>query len=180
MRKYLKIFWGLFRLLKEYLLNLGGLKLQGISYCICSGVKIWTHNGGKCNLGKKTWLSENCYLESSGGSISIGYNNFFNTNCRIISLESIKIGDNNLFGPNVVIVDHNHNYKDNKTLICKQGFSCNPVNIGSNIWIGGNVTICSGVTICDRVIVGANTVVTKSIKKPGVYVGIPARLKEEL
>ena len=39
-----------------------------------------------------------------------GFNNFFNTNTKVISMNSIEIGDHNLFGPNVVIVDQNHKY----------------------------------------------------------------------
>jgi len=31
------------------------------------------------------------------------------------------------------------------------------------------------VTICDRVVVGAGSVVTKSIMAPGIYAGNPAR-----
>jgi len=175
MRKYLKITVGLLRLLKEYLINFGHLKLHGISYCVCSGVKFWTHEGGICDIGKKTWFSENCLLESSGGRIKFGFNNFMNSNCHIIAIDDITIGDNNLFGPNVVIIDHNHIYDDPNTLICKQGFTSKPVTIGSDIWICGNVIIGAGVTICDHVVIGANSVVTKSILEPGVYAGNPAK-----
>ncbi|HIR34576.1 MAG TPA: acyltransferase [Candidatus Faecimorpha stercoravium] len=175
MRKYMRIAFGVFRLLVEWILNFGKLKIHGIRYCISSGTGIWIHSGGRCDLGKKTWLSENCRIESHGGNIVFGYNNFFNTNCRIISMGSITIGDNNLFGPNVVVVDHNHIYSDSSELICKQGFSIAPVKIGSDIWVGSNVTICEGVEICDHVVIGANSVVAKSILKPGVYVGSPVR-----
>lgn len=175
MRKYIRIAIGLFRLIKELILNFGSLKIHGFQYCISKGVEIWAHSGGKCDLGKKTWFSENCLIESNGGMITFGYNNFFNTNCRIISMDSIQIGDNNLFGPNVIIVDHNHNYANSTELICKQGFTAQPVIIGSDIWIGGNVTICAGVEITDHVVIGANSVVTKSIHEPGVYVGCPMR-----
>ena len=46
--------------------------------------------------------------------------------------------------------------------------------IGRNVSIGTNATIMP-VTICDRVVVGAGSVVTKSINEPGIYVGNPAR-----
>ncbi len=174
MRKYLNIFIGLFRLLKEELLNGMRVKLNGFSYCISSGVKIKVNSNGKCNLGKKTWLSENCIFEC-GGELTLGFNNFFNSNCRIATITRVDIGDNNLFGPNVIIVDHNHRFTDKDKLICKQGFSSSPIKIGSNIWIGGNVTICEGVTIADRVVVGANSVVVHDLLESGVYAGSPAR-----
>lgn len=46
--------------------------------------------------------------------------------------------------------------------------------IGSRVSIGSNATILP-VNICDDVVIGAGAVVTKSIDKPGVYVGNPAR-----
>jgi acetyltransferase-like isoleucine patch superfamily enzyme len=47
--------------------------------------------------------------------------------------------------------------------------------IGNNVSIGSNATILP-VDICDNVVIGAGAVVTKSIDKPGVYAGNPARL----
>lgn len=175
MRKYLKILSGLFRLLLEEVFNCFRIRIHGIQYCINSGVKFWIHSNGTCDLGRKTWISENTIFECGGGKLTLGYNNFFNSNCRISAIESITIGDNNLFGPNVIIIDHDHKYNDSEILICKQGFNKAPVIIGSNVWIGGNVTICKGVKICDRVVVGANSVVKNSITSPGIYAGIPAK-----
>lgn len=51
--------------------------------------------------------------------------------------------------------------------------------IGNNVSIGSNATILP-VAICDRVVVGAGSVVTRDIVKPGSYAGNPARLKREL
>ena len=47
--------------------------------------------------------------------------------------------------------------------------------VGNKVSIGSNATILP-VSICDNVVIGAGSVVTKSIKNPGVYVGNPARL----
>jgi len=46
--------------------------------------------------------------------------------------------------------------------------------IGNHVSIGTNATILP-VRICDHVVVGAGSVVTKDIDKPGVYAGNPAR-----
>ena len=107
--------------------------------------------------------------------MTIGNNNFFNKNIFIECLSGIDIGDNNLFGPNVVIIDHNHKY-DNNRLISSQGYKKGKIIIGSNVWIGANTTICKGVTIADNVVIGANSVVVKSIVSSGVYAGCPAVL----
>lgn len=47
--------------------------------------------------------------------------------------------------------------------------------IGNNVSIGSNATILP-VQICDHVVIGAGSVVTKDISKPGIYAGNPARL----
>ena len=176
MRKYLKIGVGLIRLLKEEILNGFCIKIQGISYCINSGVKFWIHDKGSCVLGKKNWFSENCIIECSGGILKIGHNNFFNSNCRITAVESIEIGDNNLFGPNVIIVDHDHRFDNSDVLICKQGLKSNSVKIKSDVWVGGNVTICAGAEISNHIVIAANSVVKGKLIEPGVDVGSPAKL----
>ncbi len=51
--------------------------------------------------------------------------------------------------------------------------------IGNQVSIGSNATILP-VEICDNVVIGAGAVVTKSIDKPGVYAGNPARLVRAL
>ena len=47
-------------------------------------------------------------------------------------------------------------------------------HIGNNVSIGSNATILP-VTICDNAVIGAGSVVTKNITKPGIYAGNPAK-----
>ncbi|MGQ5701420.1 acyltransferase [Sandaracinobacteroides sp. A072] len=51
--------------------------------------------------------------------------------------------------------------------------------IGNRVSIGSNATILP-VSICDDVVIGAGAVVTRSIDKPGIYAGNPARLIRSL
>lgn len=46
--------------------------------------------------------------------------------------------------------------------------------IGRKVSIGSNSTLLP-VEICDQVVIGAGSVVTKNITKPGIYAGNPAR-----
>jgi len=46
--------------------------------------------------------------------------------------------------------------------------------VGNQVSIGTNSTILP-VTICDRVVIGAGSVVTKDITRPGIYAGNPAK-----
>ena len=51
--------------------------------------------------------------------------------------------------------------------------------IGNNVSIGTNSTILP-VTICDNVVIGAGSVVTKDLTKPGIYAGNPAKFVRPL
>ena len=51
--------------------------------------------------------------------------------------------------------------------------------VGNRVSIGSNATLLP-VTICDDVVIGAGSVVTKSITQPGIYAGNPARLLRPL
>lgn len=46
--------------------------------------------------------------------------------------------------------------------------------IGNNVSIGSNATILP-VSICNNIVIGAGSVVTKDITKPGIYAGNPAK-----
>ncbi|MBC9825915.1 acyltransferase [Carnobacterium inhibens] len=180
MRKYFMLLFGVIRFSKEYLLNWNNLTVNGFEYYFGKNVKVLLYNKGKCKIDKHNWFAENSIIESNAGKISIGFNNFFNTNCKIISLNSIEIGNNNLIGPNVIIVDHDHKFDQKGILINQQGFKTNKITLGSDIWIGANVVITKGVSICDKVIVGANSTITKNINQSGIYLGNPAKLYKRL
>ena len=47
--------------------------------------------------------------------------------------------------------------------------------LGDNVVIGTNSAIIGPITICDNVIIGAMSLVNKSIVEPGVYVGAPVK-----
>lgn len=54
-----------------------------------------------------------------------------------------------------------------------------PTSIGNNVSIGTNATILP-VKVCDNVVIGAGSVVTKNLEKPGIYAGNPARFLRSL
>ncbi len=53
-----------------------------------------------------------------------------------------------------------------------------PTRVGNRVSIGSNATLLP-VDICDDVVIGAGSVVTKSISRPGIYAGNPARFLRE-
>jgi len=109
----------------------------------------------------------------SPSKLSIGKNVSINRNCILHAGGTITIGDDVLIGPNVVVYSQNHNFSEENLLIRKQGYTLKAVTIGNNVWLASNTIVLPGVSICSDVVVGAQSLVTKSIDKPGVYAGNP-------
>lgn len=51
--------------------------------------------------------------------------------------------------------------------------------IGNDVFIGSGTIVRNGISICSNVIVGAGSYVSSNIERPGVYIGMPARLVRE-
>ncbi|MDA9086246.1 acyltransferase [Methylophilaceae bacterium] len=109
--------------------------------------------------------------------IIFGKNLSINSFCYINGIGDLSFGDNVLIGPSVVISSGLHTVENQNTPTILKPTVLKKITIGNDVWIGANVTIMPGVKIDDGSIIGANSVVTKSTKKFGIYVGAPARLK---
>jgi len=98
----------------------------------------------------------------------------------ICALHSVTIGDDVLIGSNVVIADndfHQIAFKDRKL---NANLVADPVFIENGVWIGADSYICKGVTIGCNSVIGAKSVVTKSIPPNSMAAGIPAKLIKSL
>ena len=93
------------------------------------------------------------------------------------SFDTIEIEDDCLFGGFVLIINGNHGYEDIKTPIkYQESYSTGPILIKAGSWIGRGACIMGGVTIGRNSVVGANSVVTKSIPDYSMVVGNPAKV----
>ena len=94
----------------------------------------------------------------TGASLAIGKNVFINHGCIIVSRERVVIGDDVQFGPNVMIYDHDHDYRAAGG-VRSMKFRTSPIIIGNNVWIGASVVILRGTTIGDNSVIGAGCVI---------------------
>ena len=101
--------------------------------------------------------------------LTIGDGCFVNEGVVFNSRDEIKIGNHVHLSSYCKIYTGTIDYQDWKTHLSA------PVSIGNNCAIASGAIIVGGVDICDDVLVAAGSVVTKSIDKPGLYAGNPAR-----
>ena len=99
-----------------------------------------------------------------------------------IVMAGAVINPNASIGSGVIIntsssVDHDcvvHDYAH----ISVGAHLCGTVEIGCRTWVGAGSTVSNNISICDDCVLGAGTVVIKSIAEPGTYIGVPAKKKD--
>lgn len=129
------------------------------------------------NSGDGLWIQPPFYCDY-GTNLYLGDKVFFNFNCVILDVMTVKIGNRSLVGPNVQIYAATHplNHKERAS-----GLEyAKPVTIGEDVWLGGSVVICPGITIGDRSVIGAGSVVTKDIPSDVFAAGNPCKVIRKL
>lgn len=128
----------------------------------------------------------NCRIEAYPSNndrvLFIGNDFQMNDYVHITAMERVVIGNNVLIASKVYISDCSHgSYSGNEfdshpdTIPKERKMYSNPVFIEDNVWLGEFVSVLPGVTIGRGTIVGANSVVSKSLPSNVIAVGIPAK-----
>lgn len=106
-------------------------------------------------MGKRCWIQQGCTFFDRGG---------------------ITLGNDVFIAPKVNLITINHDPNpENRSATYGR-----PIVIEDKVWIGINSTILPGVTIGYGSIVGANSVVTRSVPPFTVVAGNPARVIKEI
>lgn len=113
-----------------------------------------------------------------GCNIHIGRHFFANFNLTILDEAEVNIGNHVFIGPNVSIYTACHPL-DVETRNTGAEWA-ESVTIGDNVWIGGNVVILPGVEIGADSVIGAGSVVTRSMPSSVVAAGNPAKVIKQI
>lgn len=90
---------------------------------------------------------------------------------------SIRIEDDVMMGAGVHIYVNNHKFDDRTISLIDQGYYPDQaVILKKGCWIGANSIILPGVTIGENSVIGAGSIVTKSVPSFSVAVGSPAKV----
>jgi len=161
---------------------LWGARFQKLGRRATLGRSRLVRNPGTISIGEYTSIQEGWVLADleptmtgDGPKIRIGsycsIQHDFQCNARL----SVEIQDYVLMAPRVFITDSDHVVGVEHTTLCRE-FKSAPVIIEHDCWVGVNAVIVKGVRVGHHSIVGANTVVTRSVPPHSVVVGSPGRV----
>jgi len=134
----------------------------------------WPHQlkiGEHCILQPDIFFNYDHYWVP-GPSIIVGDNVFIGRGCEFNIKEKITIGNRALIASGCTFVDHDHGRDPagNITPDCPGA----RISIEEGAWIGANCTVLKGVRVGVNSVLGAGSVLTKSIPDQEVWAGVPA------
>ena len=137
--------------------HLRSLRFSWKNHC-GKNVQMEFDKGASVSLGRNIGLRNAVYLSvRKGANLVIGNKVFINNGCNIVVHQTVLIGENTKFGQNVMVFDHDYDYKTEGGVSAKV-YKNSDVIIGSNCWIGAGCIILRGTRIGDNSVVGAGCV----------------------
>ena len=120
-------------------------------------------------------------LYAKGGNIRIGDNTGI-SNTAIVAGKEINIGKNVMIGGGCKIYDNDFHsiHLENRLLSPDPDVRCSSVNIEDGVFIGAHSIILKGVTIGKESVIGAGSVVTRSIPEREIWAGNPAKFIKKI
>lgn len=113
-----------------------------------------------------------------GSNIFLGENFYANHHCVMLDGAEIRIGDRVALGPGVHLYTTTHPLNAVQRATGEEFIA--PIVIGDDCWLGGGVMVMPGVTIGARSVIGAGSVVTRSIPEGVLAMGNPCRVVREI
>ena len=141
----------------------------------CVGVSAIRIGKGSA-VGDGSWL--NVCIRDATPRMVIGSAVLIGRRAVLSSGTLLEIGSHTIFGPNVYVSSAEHEYVGNHT---KPILMCGVRDLGrlvieENCWIGMNAVVDGDLTIGRGSVIGANSVVRRSVPPFSVAVGAPARV----
>lgn len=137
----------------------------------------------KISIGDNTTILDGAricvYGDANEVSIEIGDRCYIGFGVTLLALagKKIKIGHDVLLASNILITSECHGMNPEIDVpYMDQLLSGDAVDIGDGCWLGERVCILPGVKIGKKCIIGAGSVVTKSVPDYSIVVGNPAKV----
>ena len=109
-----------------------------------------------------------------GSAMHFGDRVFIGRGCEFNIRYGLTVGDDSLIAAGCVFIDHDHG-RDAITKQISTDFPGGPICVGKGAWIGAKVVVLKSVSIGNHSVIGAGSVVTRSIPNFEVWAGVPAK-----
>ena len=158
--------------------------VRGIRYTINSNffdsIRVILLRLAGARIGENSYIRSNLFI-TNPRLLSMGKNSGFSRNVSLFLYKDLLIGSNVKIGSNLTVhtAEHIIDQKLDKPIF-ERGLKYKKVIIGNNVYIGSNVTILAGVSIGDDTVIGAGSVVTRSLTGGFLYAGVPATKKKPI
>jgi acetyltransferase-like isoleucine patch superfamily enzyme len=137
---------------------------------------IRTDGGGSISIGKNCEIHPFAMVLTYGGDIHIGDNCSVNPFAIVYGHGGVRIGNGVRIAAHTVIIPANHNPPSEGVPLHMSGTRGKGIVIDDDVWLGTGARILDGVHISRHAIVGAGSVVTKSVPENATVAGVPALL----
>lgn len=131
-------------------------------------------------IGDNTIISRNVVLSCKNGDITIGANCTVGISTLVHAMEgsNVTIGNEVLIGAFCYFIGSGpYGTEDLELPFKKQGMRPQGgIHVSDNVWFGSHIQVLDGVDIDHSSIVGASTVVNKSVKAFEVVAGVPMKV----
>jgi len=166
-------------------LSISRLKVGRLAYighnsyvdCECESV---VELGIRSTIREGAWIQCRSGLNLRGIGFKLGNRAYIGPGSVIGVGGRIVIGDGTQAGSRLTLISESHDNNNEDRSYVSGDVKRKGIVIGKNCWLGSNVTILDGVEIGDNSVVGAGSVVTKSIPEKSMCYGVPAKVVRKL
>jgi acetyltransferase-like isoleucine patch superfamily enzyme len=182
------------------------LLFKSVGSSVFFGKGITLRHPHKIRIGDNVMIDDYCMLDAKGqtnkgiviedgvfigrgsilcckdGDIEVQNGASVSYNCELFSSRYLCIGKRSMIAAYCYLMSGgSYDYQHSEVSFSDQdGYAKGPTVIGEGCWLGTKVVVLDGVSIGDRAVVGAGSVVTKSLPSRAVAVGIPAKVSDVL
>jgi acetyltransferase-like isoleucine patch superfamily enzyme len=135
-----------------------------------------TNLGGSITIGANCDIHPFAMLLTHGGHIVLGDNCSVNPFTIIYGVGGATIGNGVRIAAHCIIIPENHNPGTDETPLYRSGTTRKGIRIEDNVWIGSGARVLDGVHIGRNAVIGAGSVVTRSMPPHVTAAGVPARV----
>ena len=125
------------------------------------------------SIGPGSWIEAPFFCDY-GAQITLGARVFINMACVFLDAAPIILGDDVQLGPGVQLLTSDHPREPHERAGGLE--TARPITVGARAWLGGGVIVLPGIEIGEGAVIGAGSVVTRSVAASAVAAGNPCRV----